>query len=51
VKSYEYDVYDSLRNMDEVHEFIDSTEEDAEEESQNIKDTYNDLNRWLDSGG
>jgi hypothetical protein len=51
VKSYEYDVYELLRSMEEVHEFIDSTEEDAEEESQNIKDTYNDLNRWLDSGG
>lgn len=51
VKSYEYDVYESLRTMEEVHEFIDSTEEDAEEESNNINETYNDLNRWLDSDG
>jgi hypothetical protein len=51
VQSYEYNLYDSFKTMEEVHEFIDATEEDAEEESQNIKDTYNDLNRWLDSGG
>jgi hypothetical protein len=36
--------------MAEVNEYIDSKEEEAEEESQNIKDTFEDLKRWSDDG-
>jgi hypothetical protein len=50
VHSYEYDVNESVRTMHEVHEFIDATEESAEEESQNLRDTYDSLRRDLDSG-
>lgn len=50
VHSYEYDVNEAVRTMHEVHEFIDATEESAEEESQNLRDTYESLSRDLDSG-
>jgi hypothetical protein len=43
-------VNESVRTMHEVHEFIDATEESAEEESQNLRDTYDSLRRDLDSG-
>lgn len=50
VHSYEYDVNESVRTMHEVYEFIDATEESAEEESQNLRDTYDSLRKDLDSG-
>lgn len=50
VHSYEYDVCESVRTMAEVHEFIDATEESAEEEAQDLRDTYESLRRDLDSG-
>lgn len=48
---YDYCIYDCFKTMHEVHEFIDNAEDEAEAESQRLKDTYDDLNRWLDSGG
>ena len=48
VYSYEYDVFEAVRTMADVHEFIDATEEDAEEESRNLRDTYESLRRDLD---
>lgn len=50
VHSYEYDVNEAVRTMDEVYEFIDATEESAEEEAQDIRDTYESLRRDIDSG-
>ena len=50
VHSYEYNVSDAVRTMHEVYEFIDATEESAEEESQNLRDTFESLRRDIDSG-
>ena len=50
VYSYEYDASDAVRTMHEVYEFIDYIEESAEEEAQDLRDTYESLRRDLDSG-
>ena len=50
VRSYDYDIEDAFKTMAEVHEYIDFKEEEAEEQSQNIKDTFEDLKRWSDDG-
>lgn len=45
VHSYEYDVCEVVRTMHQVHEFIDATEQSAEEEAQDLRDTYESLRR------
>lgn len=50
IQSIDYDIEESFFTKSEAIEFIYAKEEQAKEESDNFKDTFNDLKRWSDDG-